>query len=111
MTIRDLREKIESWPETTMPFCIKDVFSWRGVYAEPACSISTRETSKEDNLFMLDTLTSDIFEGWKGGEYSYHDYDDIHFEVSDGSWSDGMFIQNFLLDNADNAAVRHIFHS
>jgi len=111
MTILELKEKIESWPGTTMPFCIEDVFSWRGVYAEPACCISTREVSKEENLSMLSVLTTNAFTGWKGGEYSYHDYDDIHFEVSAGSWSDGKFIADFLMDNGDNTAVRHIFHS
>lgn len=60
---------------------------------------------------MLISLTSDEFTGWKGGEYHYHDYDDIHFEESAGSWSDGQFIMDFLLDNSDNAAVIHIFHS
>ena len=111
MTVKELQEKIKSWPDATMPFCIEDVFSWRGVYAEPACCISTRDVSKEDNLSMLNMLTSDTFTGWKGGEYSYNDYNDIHFESSRGSWSDGKFIIDFLLDNVDNAAVRHIFHS
>ena len=60
---------------------------------------------------MLNMLTSDTFTGWKGGEYNYRDCDDIHFESSNGSWSDGRFLTDFLLDNGDNAAVRHIFHS
>ena len=111
MTILELKEKIESWPETTMPFCIEDVFSWRGVYAEPSCAISTCDTSKEHNIEMLERLVTEEFYGWKGGEYHYHNYNDIHFEVSDGSWSDGKFIKDFLLDNSDNAAVRYIFHS
>ena len=37
MTIRELRLKIESWENDTMDFCIEEVFSWRGIYAEPAC--------------------------------------------------------------------------
>lgn len=111
MTIEEFKDKIKSYPGDRMPFCIEDVFSWRGVYAEPACCISTREVSKEENLSMLSVLTSNTFTGWKGGEYRYHDYNDIHFEVSAGSWSDGEFIADFLLDNGDNYAVRHIFHS
>ena len=111
MTIEELREKIESYPEETMPFCIDDVFSWRGVYAEPACSLSTDTTTKEHNYQMLDRLENETFEGWKGGEYTYHPYDDLHFEDEPGNWSDGQYLIDFLLNNSKNKAVKHIFHS
>lgn len=109
MTIDGLRNKIKSLGNT-MDFCITDVFSWRGVYNEPACSISTDTTSKEHNLAMIDKLLSETFSGWKGGEYTYHRYDDIHFEDTPDSWSNGAYIRRFLLDNADNQDVRSIFY-
>ena len=111
MTIEEFKDKIKSYPGDTMPFCIDDVFSWRGVYSEPACAISTCDASKEHNIEMLERLVTEEFYGWKGGEYRYHDYDDIHFEIEPGSWSDGQFINDFLMDNYDNDAVRYIFHS
>lgn len=111
MTIAEFKDKIKSYPGDTMPFCINDVFSWRGVYAEPACAISTCCVDKEHNIAMLERLVTEKFYGWKGGEYHYHDYDDIHFETNPGSWSDGQFIVDFLMDNYDNDAVIHIFHS
>lgn len=91
MTLAQLKDRIMSWPENTMNFRITDVFSWRGSYIEPACSISTELTSKADNLKMIDKLLSNTFMGWKGGKYTYHQWDDVNFEDADSSWSDGQY--------------------
>lgn len=108
MTIEELKSKIESWKGNTMNFCIEDVFSWRGVYAEPACSLSTRCVSKQHNLEQLEKLVTEVFYGWKGGEYSYSLYDNIHFESEEGKWSDGDYIVHFLAAN-HNEELKHIF--
>ena len=109
MTIQKLYDKIVSWPENTMNFAITDVFSWRGSYAEPACSIECSLASKEYNLNMLTRLLNETFYGWKGGEYEYSDLDDIHFENCSGSYSDGQYLINFILDHANEPIVQHIF--
>ena len=108
MTLKEFYEKIESFPSDIMNFCIEDVFSWRGIYAEPACSLSTCETSKLHNLDMLQRLLNEIFIGWKGGEYSYTEDDEMHFESSHGSYSDGRYILSFVANNPSEE-VRHIF--
>lgn len=108
MTIQELTNKIESLGDT-MDFCIEDIFSWRGFYIEPACTISTNNTTKEHNLSMLNKLITETFYGWKGGEYTYTEYSDIHFEEDRGSWSDGKFLNRFLLNNANNKDVKFIF--
>lgn len=108
MEIYELREKINSLGNR-MDFCIEDVFSWRGVYAEPACCISSCNTTKERNLEMLDRLTSEVFHGWKGGDFRYDEYSTIHFECERSSWSDGKFLDKFLLANANNKDVQYIF--
>jgi hypothetical protein len=108
MTIEELYNKIESWPENTMDFCITGVFSWRGVYAEPACSLSTSNTTKQENLDMLSRLTSEIFMGWKGGEYTYNFDDEINFECEDGSYSAGDYLRGFL-DRNHSLIIKHIF--
>ena len=108
MTIRELRLKIESWENDTMDFCIEEVFSWRGIYAEPACSLSTRTVTKEHNLQMLEELISRPFYGWKGGEFEYADYDTLNFEDSWGSWSDGDYIMQFIANN-QTQIIQHIF--
>ena len=108
MIIKDLYNKIESWPEDTMDFCVTDVFSWRGVYAEPACSLSTSNTTKVENLDMLSRLMSESFMGWKGGEYTYCSADTINFECSEGSYSDGKYLIGFLARN-HSPIIEHIF--
>jgi hypothetical protein len=108
MTLQELREKIESLGET-MNFRITDVFSWRGSYRLPACSISAELTTKEENLAMIERLLSETFTGYKGGEYEYSDCDDINFEPGYWAWTDGRYLIQFILDNANNEDVRKIF--
>lgn len=109
ITIRELRNRITTWPEDTMNFRIVDVFAWRGYYAEPACYINSDEATKEHNLTMLDALTSDTFIGWKGGEYNYNGSDQLHFETDYGSYTDGRFIMNFLMKHGTEPIIRHLF--
>lgn len=109
MTIGDLYRKIESWPEDTMNFRIIDVFSWRGIYAEAAAEISTDRTLKQDNLNMLDEAIKFTHEGWKGGEFEYDFSTEIHFECDYGSYSNGRYLNGFLLRNANEYVVQYIF--
>lgn len=109
MTIGDLYRKIESWPEDTMNFRIIDVFSWRGIYAEAAAEISTERTLKQDNLNMLDEAIKFTHEGWKGGEFEYDFSTEIHFECDYGSYSNGRYLNGFLLRNANEYVVQYIF--
>ena len=108
MTLKEFYEKIENFPSDTMNFCIEDVFSWRGIYCEPCCSLSSYEVTKQHNLDMLQRLLNETFVGWKGGEYTYTEDDEIHFESSHGSYSDGRYILNFVANNPLEE-VKHIF--
>lgn len=108
MTIGDLRYKIEAMGDT-MNFCIEDVFSWRGSYDEAACYITPNETTKEHNLEMIDRLLTHVFEGWKGGEYTYDPWTQIHFEQGPSEWSDDKFLIRFLVCNSSNDDVKYIF--
>lgn len=109
MTIGELYHKIESWPEDTMNFRIIEIFSWRGIYAEAAAEISTECTSKQDNLNMLDEAIKVTHEGWKGGEFKYDFCTEIHFECDPGSYSNGQYLNRFLLRNANEYIVQYIF--
>lgn len=108
MTIKQLYDNIESYPNDNMDFCIENVFAWRGIYQEAACEISTRNVSKQYNLEQLKKLTSETFFGWKGGEFTYSEYTPIHFEYDYGSYTNGNYILCFLTNN-DNDAIKHIF--
>ena len=109
MTIGDLYRKIESWPEDTMNFRIIEVFSWRGIYAEAAAEISTERTLKQYNLDILNEAIKVTHEGWKGGEFEYDFCTEIHFECDYGSYSNGQYLNNFLLRNANEYIVQYIF--
>lgn len=109
MTINDLKEKILSL-EDIMNFSIDNIFSWRGSYYEAACSISANESTKEDNLKMINKLLTETFCGWKGGEYKYDINTEIHFEESAGNYTDGQYLINFLLDNPNNKDIYTIFY-
>lgn len=108
MTLKEFYERIESFPNDTMNFCIVDVFSWRGSYGEPCCSISTTNVTKQHNLDMLNRLLNEIFEGWKGGEYIYMETDEIHFEPDEGMWTNNKYLINFIANNP-SSEVKHIF--
>ena len=109
MTIGELFDKINSWPEDTMNFRIIDVFSWRGVYAEAAAEISTETTLKAHNIVMLRNAISSSHCGWKGGTFEYDFNTNIHFECDPGSWTDGKYIKNFLKKNSEEPVVKYIF--
>lgn len=74
----------------SLPLKIKkasDYGSWRGIYAEPAIFFESTDEyiSISELKGILDELTSgEVFEGYKGGKFSYDYADEIHFEYS---WS------------------------
>ena len=109
MTLGDLYDRILSYPEDTMNFCIEDVFSWRGSYCEPCCSLSIRNVSKDHNLDMLTKLLTESFNGYKGGSYTYIVDDTIHFEAGIESYSSDYYIKDFITKNYDTPEVKHIF--
>ena len=109
MTLKELYDKIESYPSDTMNFCIEDVFSWRGIYAEPCCSLLTKQTTKQENLDMLRRLTNEVFYGYKGGEYTYTFDDRINFECDCSAYSSGGYLKGFINKYKETQEIKHIF--
>ncbi|HEY8936608.1 MAG TPA: hypothetical protein VIM65_15375, partial [Cyclobacteriaceae bacterium] len=51
------------------------------------------------------------FTGYKGGEYTYHDNTDVHFEEDVSSYSDGRYAERWIakiqcLETADSSEER-----
>lgn len=109
ITLGEFYDKIKSYPKDTMDFCITDVFSWRGVYMQPCCSLSTEETTKQENLDMLRRLTNEVFIGYKGGEFIYTFDDWINFEYDYSAYSAGEYLKDFVKRNKDSEIINHIF--
>lgn len=77
MTIKFLKEYFEN---TTNPkFFLVDVFSWRGIYAEVAFEPSKTGT-REESLALIERALTETFTGYKGGEFNYDEWTDVHFE-------------------------------
>lgn len=108
MTIKELRNRIESWHSDEMDFRIEDVFSWRGSYAEPCCSLSNKHTTKEDNLEQLECLTKFSFYGYKGGDFKYTEDMILHFEEDYSAYSSGEYLIKFICANP-SPIIEHIF--
>ena len=94
MTIQYLKEYFEN--TETPKFYLVDVFSWRGIYEEVAF-VPSKEGSKEESLKLIDLALSEVFEGWKGGEYAYNESTDVHFETGPRGCSD-MALYELLLN-------------
>ena len=64
-----------------------DVFSWRGCPDEVAFTPSLVGSVKE-SLFMIDKALSETFEGYKGGDYVYDKWTNVHFEFDGANYDD-----------------------
>ena len=109
MTLKELYDKIKSYPSDTMNFCIEDVFAWRGIYAEPCCSLSVKKTNKQDNLDKLSDLVKFEFSGWKGGYFKYNWDNTIHFEADYSEYTAGKYLKGFINKYKETQEFKHIF--
>ena len=91
----------------TLPLTIKeleDYGSWRGIYAEPALFFKKDSDfvpiSELNNAFD-DLMSGRIFEGYKGGEFSYEGADEIHFEYDYSNCADLNILELLSLDSIE----------
>jgi hypothetical protein len=99
MELKQLKEHFESFPKgTKFNFGITKPFSWRGSYAEVAFAMIKQPTTREEILTNIELAYTKTFRGYKGGEYNYNDYTDIHFETDYGSWTDGEYTSRLIAE-------------
>lgn len=107
MELKEFKDYINSFPEgTTFEFGISEPFSWRGVYAEVAFEILDVAMTREKVLEHIELAYTETFHGYKGGNYTYNDHTDIHFEEDDGSWSDGGYVSRWIANIEDKEPIR-----
>lgn len=78
--------------------------SWRGIYAEPAIFFKSADkyVPISELKEILDELTSGkVFEGYKGGEFSYDCADEIHFEYSWSNCENLSILELLSLDSIE----------
>lgn len=97
MKLKIFKKHIESFPNgTKFEFGISKPFSWRGVYSEVAFEMLHQPMTKEEILANIELAYTETFRGYKGGEYRYDHYTDIHFESDCGSWTDGDYASRWI---------------
>jgi hypothetical protein len=96
MTLGQLKKFIEDKPDNYIsPTKLTDVFSWRGSYDEVAFSLSKEECTKQELLEVINKAYTETHYGYKGGEYKYADWTDVHFEEYYGTYTDGGYFQDY----------------
>lgn len=98
MNVNDLLTYFEDKKEPK--FYLTDVFSWRGCYSEVAFTPS-RNGSREQSIEVIHRAITEVFEGWKGGEFAYGLDTQVHFEKQMQDCSDNALYNLLLRDNGN----------
>ena len=91
----------------SLPLKIKkasDYGSWRGIYAEPAIFFESDDeyVPISELIELFNELTSGkVFDGYKGGEFSYDCADEIHFEYSWSNCENLSILELLSLDSIE----------
>jgi len=97
MELGKFKQYIESFEDNHIfDYSISEPFSWRGVYAEVAFDITNEKSTKEEVLQKIQKAYSESFYRYKGGDFTYNDYTDIHFERDESAYSDGKYAQRII---------------
>lgn len=75
---------------------ITEPFVWRGSYYEVAFDLVDEPTSREVILSHIEMALTQSFVAYKGGEYRYNIYTEVHFESDYSCWSDGRYCAELI---------------
>lgn len=98
MILEDFKNYISSFPQDKIfDYGISEPFSWRGSYDEVAFSISERQMTREEILSRIELAYTEIFYGYKGGEFKYDGWTTVNFE-KEGSrdYSNGGYTSQMI---------------
>lgn len=104
MNLKQLKEHIESFPDGYMfEYSLSQPFSWRGSYDEVAFSVFKIHSTKEQMLSCIEKALTEVFTGYKGGEYEFHSYTPVNFEYEFGAYTDGGYCAALIaeIENAN----------
>lgn len=75
---------------------ITEPFVWRGSYDEVAFNLIDEPTSREVILSRIEMALTQSFVAYKGGEFRYNTFTDVHFERDNSCWSDGRYCAKLI---------------
>lgn len=97
MELKQFKQQIEQAEEgKTFDYGISEPFSWRGSYDEVAFEIIEQPMTREEILANIEKAYTGTFYGYKGGEYTYVDYTEVHFEEDGSRYTDGGYCAEMI---------------
>lgn len=97
MTLKELKTYINSFPDgKEFNYSLSDPFSWRGSYDEVSFDVLQEKSTKEELLARIQMAYDQKFFGYKGGEFVYQDYTEVHFERDYSSYTDGGYTEHLI---------------
>lgn len=97
MYLIDFKNHISAFPVGTIfDYGISEPFSWRGIYAEVAFKMLDQPMTREEILENIEKAYTETFYGHKGGEYTYHNRTEIHFEENSSRYTDGEYCDDWI---------------
>lgn len=81
MNIEELRKELRKLPKSMVfPVGFANPHSWRGSYDEPSVE-PAHDVSVKSMLNCLDELVTEEFYGYKGGEYRFSKWQNLHLDA------------------------------
>ena len=97
MELKEFKQQIEQAEiGKNFDYGISEPFSWRGSYDEVAFEILEQPMTREEILANIEKAYTGTFYGWKGGEYAYEDYTEVHFEEDASRYTDGGYCAEMI---------------
>lgn len=108
MRLKEFKDYISSFPdETQFAHSISKPFSWRGSYDEVAFDLHVYQNmSKEEILKRIELAYTELFYGYKGGEYRYCGFTRVNFEEDTSAYTDGGYVGDLIAKVEDDSAFR-----
>lgn len=97
ISIKAMLNTCKDSPELEVGLKPYDCGSWRGVYAEAAIFAEDGSSALNEWIPFLEKLLDEreLFEGYKGGEFSFYDYTSLHIEYEQSSATDTLWLKLF----------------
>lgn len=97
MELKEFKDYIENTENgKQFNYGISKPFSWRGSYDEVAFEILEQPMTREEILANIEKAYKGTFYGYKGGEYTYKDYTEVHFEEGTSRYTDGGYCAEMI---------------
>ena len=97
ISIKAMLNTCKDNPELEVGLKPYDCGSWRGNYSEAAIFVENGSSTLNEWIPFLERLLNGgrVFEGYKGGEFSFYNYTSLHIEYGQSSVTDALWPKLF----------------